>query len=190
MIKYNSKSLEYLSYFLLLLIFLNVIALIVGMSRWSHNFDRASIDLQLSEYEIENLVSSNLKQIEKLEKTSLLLNQLESDQTIVRGIIGEAIGESELGIVAVAWVIRNRMEAGMSLGLCSLNRKNLDIFIARQPQWKKDLVKRVWRDVKNGDLPDPVSGALYFDNVNAFGFPSWIDQVVFIRTIGNHRFYK
>ena len=113
-----------------------------------------------------------------------------SDETIIRGIIGEAIGEPAEGITAVAWVLRNRLDAGMSVGFCALNRKDLNTFIWRQPQWKKDLVKEIWHNIKNNKIADPTSGALYFENIKAFGVPYWITQVEFITIIGSHRFYK
>ena len=112
------------------------------------------------------------------------------DITIVRGIIGEAIGESTEGIIAVSWVLRNRLDAGMNIGFCSLDREDLDRFISKQPKWKITLVGFIWQKVKMGQLPDPTKGALYFENVNAFGLPSWIEQVKLTVLIGNHRFYK
>ncbi len=200
------RHLSALTFFILIifLMFVGLCFLVVEMTKWSRDFDKVQAELQLSEYELENLLSLNLEQVERLEgnleqveklketikEISLTLNEIESDETIIRGIIGEAIGEPEQGIIAVTWVIRNRMEAGMPLGLSALNRKDLDSFISRQPQWKKDLVEDIWSKVKLGQIVDPTGGAKYFENVNAFGRPPWINQVEFVLEINNHRFYK
>ncbi|GAH64029.1 unnamed protein product, partial [marine sediment metagenome] len=99
-------------------------------------------------------------------------------------------GEPAQGIIAVAWVLRNRLDTGMSVGFCALDREDLNFFIWRQPQWKKDLVEDIWNKVKAGQIADPTGGAKYFENVNAFGDPPWINDVEFVISIGNHRFYK
>ena len=112
------------------------------------------------------------------------------DQRIIEAIITEAISESEKGIIAVAWVFKNRLDIGMSLGSCGQERKDRDRFISQQPQWKKDLVSNIWQRIKAGQLVDPTNGALYFENINAFGSPYWIDDVEFVVEIGNHKFYK
>lgn len=113
------------------------------------------------------------------------------DQRIIEAIITEAIGETKEGIIAAAWVFKNRLNAGMSLGSSGLDREDKQEWIARQPSWKKKLVKDIWLDISLKGWPsDPTGGALYFENVNAFGRPSWIDQVEFILTIGNHNFYQ
>ncbi|MBL7141788.1 cell wall hydrolase [Patescibacteria group bacterium] len=112
-------------------------------------------------------------------------------EEIIEAIITEAIGEPEQGIIAVAWVFKNRLDAEMSLGASGLNRENKKDFINRQPQWKKDLVRQIWMDVyMKGEPVDPTGGARYFENVNAFGSPFWIDQVEFVLAVGNHRFFK
>jgi len=113
-----------------------------------------------------------------------------SDETIIKGLIGEAIGEPSRGIIAVAWVLRNRLDNGMSIGFCALDRSDLNYFISVQPEWKKDLVRDIWNKVKSGQIIDITNGAKYFENINAFGQPYWVDHVEFVVEIGNHRFYK
>lgn len=160
--------------------------LVFEMLMWSAEFDRVKAMQEFKEYE---MLEQSLKDQRKVHAVAFRETKL-SDETIIRGIIGEAIGEPEQGIIAVTWVIRNRMEIGMPLGLSALDRKDLDSFISRQPQWKKDLVEDIWSKVKLGQIVDPTGGAKYFENVNAFGRPPWIDQVEFVISIGQHNFYK
>jgi len=113
------------------------------------------------------------------------------DQKIIEAIITEAIGEPVEGIVAVAWVFKNRLDAGMGLGACGLNRENKQEWISRQPNWKKKLVKDIWLDVNLKGWPvDPTGGALYFENVNDFGDPDWAKSKEIVLEIGQHNFYK
>jgi|GEM_PF-1389800 len=140
-------------------------------------------------FEVYEMLETKLKE-QRDYKIAVFRQKEIDDITIVRGIIGEAIGESTEGIIAVSWVLRNRLDAGMNIGFCSLDREDLDRFISKQPKWKITLVGFIWQKVKMGQLPDPTKGALYFENVNAFGLPSWIEQVKLTVLIGNHRFYK
>jgi len=144
---------------------------------------------QQQKFEAFKTIESELKKERQVRVAAFRETKL-SDEMIVRGIIGEAIGEPAQGIIAVAWVMRNRLDSGMSAGFCALNRENLNFFIWRQPQWKKDLVKDIWSKVKTGQISDPTKGAKYFENVNAFGKPPWINQVEYVLTIGQHNFYK
>ena len=140
-------------------------------------------------FKVYEMLETKLKEQGKFHIVAFRETEL-SDETIIRGIIGEAIGEPIGGIIAVAWVLRNRLDVGMSVGFCALDREDLDHFISRQPQWKKGLTEDIWNEVKDGRITDPTRGALYFENINAFGLPSWIEQVKLTVLIGNHRFYK
>jgi len=111
-----------------------------------------------------------------------------SDKEVVRAIIGEAIGESEEGIVAVAYVVKQRFEIGKDHGCCAYYRKDLDEFISRQPAKKVRLVKQIWSEVKQGNRNNPVPGAIYFENVKQWKRPVWCE--VLVAEIGNHSFYR
>ena len=90
-------------------------------------------------FEVYEMLETKLKE-QRDYKIAVFRQKEIDDITIVRGIIGEAIGESTEGIIAVSWVLRNRLDAGMNIGFCSLDREDLDRFISKQPKWKITLV--------------------------------------------------
>ena len=145
---------------------------------------------QRDRFEVYEMLEQALKDQRKVKASAIRIKPQYTDKMIVEAIITEAIGEPIKGIVAVASVFRNRLEANMSLGASGLNRDNKFLFILFQPKWKKDLVKKIWQKVKVGQMTDPTDGALYFENVNAFGKPPWINDVEFVVSIGQHNFYK
>jgi hypothetical protein len=113
-----------------------------------------------------------------------------SDTQITKCIISEAIGESEQGQIAVAFVFKTRLEKGLSLGSCGYKRKDIDEFIARQPKSKVERVKFLWNLVKQNKLVNPVPDCTHFENIRAFGVPYWAKDMIEVKTIGNHTFYK
>ena len=113
-----------------------------------------------------------------------------SDEQIIKCIISEAIGESEQGQIAVAYVFKTRSDKGLSLGSCGYKRKDIDKFIARQPKSKVERVKFLWNLVKQNKLVNPVPDCTHFENIRAFGVPSWAKEMIEVKTIGNHTFYK
>jgi len=110
-----------------------------------------------------------------------------TDEIIIKAIISEAIGESELGIIAVAHTFKTRLERGMTLGSVGYKRKDINEFIARQPKQKVQLVKDIWQGVKSGKIANPVVGVVYFENVKQFGKPDFVGELVM--EIGNHQFF-
>lgn len=116
-----------------------------------------------------------------------------------KAVVGEAVGESEKGIIAVVLVFRNRLDKGMTLGSNALNRPDLDEFINRQPKQKLEFVKATVKKVFNGEVYDVTNGATYFENFKAFGVPKFtqdqygnFDNEKYIITYeyGNHVFFK
>ena len=145
---------------------------------------------QREKFEAYEVLEQELKDQRKVKASAIRIISQYTDKTIIEAIITEAIGEPIEGIIAVASVFKNRLEANMSLGACGLNRDNKFLFILVQPKWKKDLVKEIWQKVKVSQMIDPTNGALYFENVNAFGNPYWAKNKEIILEINNHRFYK
>ena len=119
---------------------------------------------------------------------------LDVDQSIInylwKGVIGEAVGEGEIGMYAVACVYRNRLKKGMSLGCIALNRKDLDKFVKQQgTKWQKTAKKVIYKVFiyKGKDI---TGGATHYENVKAFGIPWWSKDMKITCIIGNHTFYR
>ena len=107
-----------------------------------------------------------------------------------QGLIGEATSEGYEGLYAVACVVRNRLEKGMDTGLVALKRPDLVTFCAKEGHSREVMAKRVVREVFELGGPDTVKGALYFENVGAFGTPKWAKGKKAVARIGKHTFYK
>lgn len=105
--------------------------------------------------------------------------ELPKDQ-VIRAIIGEASGEGERGMLAVACGIRNR---GSLKGVYGVKAKHVD----SQPQWVWDRAEKVWEQSATIDIVD---GADHWENVKAFGVPYWAKSLTKTVKIGNHQFYK
>lgn len=107
-------------------------------------------------------------------------------------VAGEAIGEGERGMEAVAWVYKNRLDKKMKLGCVASKRKDLEKWLNKQPRLalekSKDIVDKVYSKVSK----DPTDGATHYENVEAFGLPYWVkkDKMVITKKIGHHTFFK
>jgi N-acetylmuramoyl-L-alanine amidase len=128
--------------------------------------------------------------------------------TLARTLWGEAEGEGEVGMVAVAHVILNRQRAGGWFGatvaeVCLKPRQfscwNMDSPRAEKMQGvtvedpRYLLALRVACQALQGDManhtaPDPTFGATHYHTTSVD--PKWDDQMILTATIGNHRFYK
>jgi len=119
-----------------------------------------------------------------------------------RTVYGEARGELEQGMIAVAWVIRNRAEKGGWWGnspeVVCLYPWQFSCWNKTDPNLEKikaaDLDSDVFRKcllvtaaVFSDIAPDPTKGACHYhvDGLN----PKWAEGREPDVTIGNHRFY-
>lgn len=122
---------------------------------------------------------------------------------VARTIWGEARGEGERGMHAVANVIINRAKKGGWWG-------NTPVEVCLKPQqfsaWNRndpnfDLARKVTTDNAQfrtalqiagraiaGTLPDITNGATHYFNPNVV-MPAWANALSYIADIGNHRFY-
>lgn len=98
-----------------------------------------------------------------------------------KAIIGEAADQGFHGMVGVAEVIRRR---GNLKGLYGLKRES---FISSQPKWVHDMAKKAWEESSKSNL---TKGATHFENVKAFGVPSWAKSMTKTATIKDHTFYR
>lgn len=107
-----------------------------------------------------------------------------------KGIEGEAVGEGYNGMVAVAFVYRNRIQHNMKLGCCALHRKDLNQFIAKQGAKYAKMAKEISQKVFTGDLKDPTNGATHYENVERYGYPRWSKGMIITAKIGSHTFFR
>ena len=121
-------------------------------------------------------------------------------QRIVAAVLmGEALGEGEVGMTAVAEVVRNRardwhktpLEVVLKRGeFCCLNPttpENLYRKFSRMKGYATAL--RIAKTCYNApaQLPNMTRGAIYYDNKR--GRPRWLPSVRLVACIGNHNFY-
>lgn len=125
--------------------------------------------------------------------------------TIVKTILGEAVGEGSEGMLAVANVIKNRAASGNSLWpddpfevVAQGNGSQFNAFgtigkggIADKyppgtPQY--DEAKRIAEAVFNGTAPDPTNGSVFYYNPREAD-PNWADKMGAPLSIGNHDFF-
>ena len=109
---------------------------------------------------------------------------------LYKGLIAEAVSEGEIGMTAICFVYKNRLEKGMPLGCVALKRKDLDKFVERQGRRYELMAKSIIQKVFYGDVPDISKGATHYENEMAFGKPYWAKNMVVVARIGSHIFYK
>jgi spore germination cell wall hydrolase CwlJ-like protein len=122
-------------------------------------------------------------------------------QRIVAAVLmGEARGEGEMGMTAVAEVIRNRANAARKSPLeIVLKRGGFSCLKDTTPE----ALHRKFHQMKTypmalliaktcyntpEQLPNVTKGATFFDSMKQ-NRPPWLDDVLLVTTIGNHRFY-
>lgn len=109
-------------------------------------------------------------------------------------LYGEARGEDYIGVISVAFVIHNRVNA-RNLNYCEVIKEPYQ-FAFRPSRPKNDMDKEAWEKLVTlayyliiidgfSTMESPVGDAMYFNAVYA---PPFKRKVV--RTLGNHRFYK
>lgn len=134
--------------------------------------------------------------------------------TVVRTLWGEARGESTEGKVAVAWVIRNRVDIDLHndgkpdwwgegyTGVCrkpwqfscwNKNDPNYQYMSGakRIPDIQYDVCQEIVLDVVDSIVDDPTDGATHYYNPKGVkNTPAWVKGATFTGKIGNHLFYK
>ena len=108
-------------------------------------------------------------------------------------IIGEATADGPEGMLAVAVCVRNRLNAGLGVGLVAAHRKDLNRFVKREGRARAILAKRIVQQVfEEGSVPDIIRGALYYDNFEKYGIPKWTKgkQIVILYRQGSHTFFN
>jgi len=114
---------------------------------------------------------------------------------MAEALVYEARGESELGAVAIAFVILERVNAkrwpDTIVGVVN-QRKQFSYVDYRQKispviaDWKRAYVLSY--DVLHGNIESPIDSA---DHYHAkYVSPSWAKQMQYVADVGNHKFYK
>jgi len=111
-----------------------------------------------------------------------------ADPPVWKVLLAEAGNQGYKGMYAVACVIRTRN--GNLKGFYGAARPDLNSFCERQGSYYQDMAKEAYNAVfvKNG--PDITQGATHFENIKAFGVPSWAKGVIPTCTIKDHTFYR
>lgn len=104
-----------------------------------------------------------------------------SESQAVKTLIGEASNQGLDGMTAVAEVLRRR---GSTQGFYGARRER---FISSQPKWVHDQARKAWKLSKHSNL---TKGATHFENVKAFGVPSWASKMKKVAVIKDHTFYR
>lgn len=107
-----------------------------------------------------------------------------------KGLIAEDVAGGYQGMYAVACCVRNRLNTGLSTGLCGLKRKDLDAFVNRQPKKYHAIAKQIIKQVFEDSSPDITGGGTHYEAVEKYGLPRWARGMIRTAKIGEHTFYK
>lgn len=102
-----------------------------------------------------------------------------NDSQAIRAIIGEASNQGYQGMLHLASGIRNR---GTLKGVYGLKAKHVN----NEPKWVWDLAEKAWKESKQNRTH---SGTMW-ENIEAFGKPSWYNDVIEVYRYKNHVFFK
>ena len=123
-----------------------------------------------------------------------------SDEVIAAVIIGEAGGEGQIGMRAVASVIANRIRPDkdaffvvtQKFQFSCINNKEHENFVnkaRRHPRWS--FAVELTKEINDGELVDVTDGATHFLNTaKVRRMPRWAYLFEFKGKIGAHSFYK
>lgn len=133
-------------------------------------------------------------------------------ETVTRTLWGEARGEGFEGMVAVAWVIRNRVELDLGddgrrdwwgegyTGVCKApmqfscwnpNDRNFPYMVGRNviPSGEWAVARQAALAVMDGQQADPTGGATHY-HATRIQPPNWVRSMELTATVGRHVFYK
>lgn len=103
-----------------------------------------------------------------------------TDEQAVRAIIGEGANQGADGMLALGGAIRNR---GHLRGVYGLKAGHVD----KQPIWVWQRARTAWAMSATNDI---TRGADHWENVKAFGTPSWAASMTKTVLVRDHQFYR
>lgn len=106
------------------------------------------------------------------------------ESAAIRVLIGEASNQGIVGMQAVAEVIRRR---GSLKPFSAYHRKDLDSFVLAQGKKIYQNAKVAWLKSRYSNI---TKGATHYENVEAFGIPSWAKNMQIVVRINDHTFFK
>lgn len=107
-----------------------------------------------------------------------------TNKNAILSIIGEAEGEPQRGRLAVACAIRSR---GHLRGVYGLNAPRVKSKKYSQSTYKAAAL--AWEQSAIPSNCGFIGGANGWENIGAFGAPSWVKYSTLTAVIGSHRFY-
>lgn len=127
----------------------------------------------------------NLACCEQIEASTEQIQAIDTTY-IEKVVLAEAANQGYEGMLAVAEVMRNR-NWDLS-GFYGAKRTDLDAWCKKQGEKaQKDAAMAVAMAMAGSDT---VHGANHFENIEAFGVPSWAKGKTPVAKIGSHTFYK
>lgn len=102
---------------------------------------------------------------------------------LTRAVMNEAEGESYESKLAHAFLFLNRTRAGMSIGSSGLSSQKVDRRLRRASVASWTDAKMAVQVAMSNGVPDPVRGAVYCENVKAFGVPAYIKRALRAGTV-------
>jgi hypothetical protein len=107
-----------------------------------------------------------------------------AEDKAVHCILGEARSEGEIGIKALAEALKNRNTTKGVYG-CNVDFSKEAAYIKAK---RLDVIaKQAWRDAPKLNL---VKNADHWENITAFGTPTWAKKMVKTTCINHHCFYR
>lgn len=141
------------------------------------------------------------------------ITELQQEKCLAVMVYGEARGESNEGMTAVAYTAMNRA-AKKTLCQVVLAPKQYSIFnnnpalreaalsLHVEPAQKNEIDQRSWQEsvqvaaaVIRRQLPDPTEGATHYlapklMAIKGYKFPKWSREYKMVAMVDNHKFYK
>lgn len=103
-----------------------------------------------------------------------------TDEQAIRTLIGEASNQGMIGMVCVAEVLRHK---GSLKGFYGYKSKHVD----HEPAYVWKMARKAWELSKSTNY---TKGADHFENIKAFGCPSWVKNCIETFRHKDHVFYK
>jgi hypothetical protein len=104
-----------------------------------------------------------------------------------KGIVAEVSTQEEM--IAVACIVRNRLEKNMTIGLVAMDRPDLDEFVAKEKPSHIAWAKKAVAVVFNNRIEDITGGSDHFEDI-CYRQPRWARGMKKIKQIGNVVCYR